>query len=173
MADADDPILLDNCAISACVSAEGWKALVARYKLETVETVAIEEATGYQHRQTFDRDEFRSQVLIHKVSEQDRLSKGIEHADLGVLDNGERDLWIHALGRTDGWILCGPDIASIRFGVRAGHGDRLISLESLFDAIGFKPRKRLPEHQTAKWLKTKVDEFSLELQFEKIQKSSK
>ena len=62
---------------------------------------------------------------------------------------------------------CGAAIASIRFGVRAGLGNRLVSLEELLETIGKKPRPPLREHFTRRWLKAKISEFSLEFQFEK------
>src|SRR5690349_12999647 len=133
MAASDDPVLLDNCAISACVEAGCWAALVGRYSLETVEEVASEAATGAQHREIIDPQFFRQQVTVHDVSRTERLDKQTDYADLAALDAGERDLWVHALGRDNAWVLCGPDTASIRFGVRAGHGDRLISLEELLE----------------------------------------
>ena len=166
------PVLLDNCAISACVRIGCWKALVGRYALETVEEVASEAATGAQNREIIDPRTFAQQVTVHAVSRQDRLSSQAAFADLGGLDDGERDLWVHALGRGDGWILCGPDIASIRFGVRAGHGDRLISLEELLAKAGYTPKVRLDEHQTKGWLAQKISEFRMELEFEKLSKKA-
>jgi hypothetical protein len=165
---AEPPVLLDNCAISACIKVGCWNALVGRYSLETVEEVASEAATGGQHREIIDPTDFRKRVAVHVVARKDRLASLAEHTDLGGLDGGERDLWVHALGRKDGWILCGPDIASIRFGVRAGYGDRLISLEELLAKAGYTPKIKLDEHQTKQWLAKKVSEFSTELIFEKL-----
>lgn len=65
-------------------------------------------------------------------------------------------------------MLCGPDIASIRFGVRAGHGDRLISLEALLAKAGHKPKGKLADHQTERWLQARINEFRLEMEFEKL-----
>jgi hypothetical protein len=167
---ANSPILLDNCAISACFELGGWNALVKRYRLETVEEVAIEAATGFQHHEIIDPAIFRQQVIVHKVTRNDRLARAVEYESLGALDDGERDLWIHALGRQDAWVLCGPDIASIRFGVLAGHAGRLVSLEELLDQIGQKPKGRMREHFTKKWLQAKIHEFSLSTQFTKLKK---
>lgn len=130
------PVLLDNCAISACCEAGAWNALCGYFELETVEEVASEAGTGAAHRDVIDPREFRSQVKVHTVSRQARLARQTEFADLSNLDDGERDLWVHALDRTDNWILCGPDTASIRFGVRAGHGEKLVSLEELLKKMG-------------------------------------
>ena len=81
---------------------------------------------------------------------------------LATIDEGERDLWIHAMARKGGWILCGPDIASIRFGVVNGYHDRLISLEELLSNIGFRTKNKLPEHQTRRWLRGQISRFLLE-----------
>ena len=162
------PILLDNCAISACFVAGAWNALVNRYKLETVEEVASEAATGSQNREIIDPAEFRKHVVVHDVTRAERLAQEISHGGLSALDDGERDLWVHALGRTDGWILCGPDTASVRFGVRAGYSNRLISLEKLLKGAGFAPKGKLALHQTEAWLQSKIGEFKLELAFEQI-----
>ena len=42
-----------------------------------------------------------------------------------------QSLWAHARKRDDAWILCGPDRASLRCGVRLGFRERLVSLERL------------------------------------------
>lgn len=170
MSGASKPVLLDNCAISACVEAGAWRALVGGFKLETVEEVASEAATGADTRESIDPRQFAQQVTVHKVEKRDRLEKQAEYEDLGRLDAGERDLWVHALGRSDGWILCGPDTASIRFGVRAGYADRLISLEELLAPSGHPALKKLKQHQTKAWLRAKVSEFALELEFERLKK---
>lgn len=160
-------ILMDNNAISACHDLGGWKALASGFQLETVEEVASEAGTGYQHREIIDPAEFREVVAVHAVSRHDRLACQSRYADLGMLDDGERDLWVHATGRSDAWMLCGPDIASIRFGVRAGYTGRLVSLEELLMKIGYPIKGGLREHFTRKWLQARIDEFSLELAFER------
>lgn len=168
MAVPTDPVLLDNCAISACVEAGAWTALAARYRLETVEMVEQEATTGYQHRNIIPPTQFRTDVTVHAVSDAARFEAQSTHADLSALDEGELDLWVHALGREGGWILCGPDIASIKFGVLNGYADRLISLEALLEAIGFRPKTKLQQHQTEKWLSDRISSFRLDMEFGKI-----
>lgn len=160
-----NPVLLDNCAISACVAAGAWSALAARYTLETVEEVESEATTGYQHREIIPPAQFRKQVKVHPVSAAARFDAQANHAGLAMLDDGERDLWVHALAREGGWILCGPDIASIKFGVLNGYKDRLVALETLLIAIGHKPKAKLQEHQTAKWLAGQIARIQLDAQF--------
>lgn len=170
MANADDPVLLDNCAISAVVEMGCWDAIAGKRRLETVEEVEREAGTGFQHHRGLDPRLLRQHVTIHAVSAADRLGRETEFAELAGLDDGELDLWVHALGRTDGWVLCGPDTASVRFGVRAGHADRLISIEELLASVGYKHAKPLKVHYTRKWLEQKISEFKLELAFEKAAK---
>ena len=59
-----------------------------------------------------------------------------------ALDLGERSLWAHALTRSDAWVLCGPDKASLRFGVRLGFRERLVALEWLLDGSRVSPETR-------------------------------
>jgi hypothetical protein len=66
------------------------------------------------------------------------------------IDDGERDLWAHAIGRSDEWTLCGPDRASMRWGYENGYRDRLISLGRLFADIGQRPKLR--RHYEQAWL---------------------
>ena len=43
-----------------------------------------------------------------------------------MLDGGEKALWAHVLARPNAWLLCGPDKASLRIGVRLNLRDRLV-----------------------------------------------
>jgi hypothetical protein len=77
------------------------------------------------------------------------------------LDVGERSLWAHALTRQDAWVLCGPDKASMRFGIRAGFRDRLVSLERLLGDAGHRPRAALRRNYTSRWLDMALAELAL------------
>ena len=68
-----------------------------------------------------------------------------------ALDIGEASLWAHALNRDDAWVLCGPDKASVRFGVRLGFRERLVSLEGFLDDIGYRPKPSLRMAYTRQW----------------------
>jgi hypothetical protein len=78
-----------------------------------------------------------------------------------ALDVGEWSLWAHALTRSDAWVLCGPDKASMRFGVRLGLRERLMSLQGLLDAAGFRPRAELKLAYTSSWLERTLGELFL------------
>ena len=68
-----------------------------------------------------------------------------------ALDEGEDALWSHALGRSGPWVLCGPDRASLRCGVRLGYRERLVSLEELLDHVGYRPTAELRRPYTKRW----------------------
>jgi hypothetical protein len=59
--------------------------------------------------------------------------------------------------------LRGADKASLRFGVRQGFRNRMISLEQLLSDVGM-PRTRLPlrENFTKAWLDRVLGEFAME-----------
>jgi hypothetical protein len=80
---------------------------------------------------------------------------------ISFLDVGERSLWAHALTRTDAWVLCGPDRASLRFGVRLGFRDRLVALERLLNDVGHRPREALRAAYTIRWLNAALAEMVL------------
>ena len=104
------------------------------YGVETVEDCVIETQTGYQRRrpeQQIDAASFAG-ILggIHRPATPSSPTVAVRAPDI-ALDVGERSLWAHTLTRNDAWVLCGPDKASLRFGVRLGLRDRLVSLEGL------------------------------------------
>src|SRR5690606_7285754 len=95
-----DAVLMDNNAISEACRVGGWNALVGRYQLETVQAVATEAYTGYQHRPTIDPREFKEQVTVHPVPLADQSAIMLKASGI-ALDEGERDLWALAVGRSD------------------------------------------------------------------------
>jgi hypothetical protein len=160
-------ILVDtNCIIEAHrVSA--WRALSSGYRLETVEKVVEETHTGFQRRdpaQQIDQTQLRASLAaIHTVERAQELRLRLTLMDHDIdLDAGEFALWAHMPGRSDVWLLCGPDKASLKFGVRMGFRDRMISLEQLLQDAGMA-RTRLPlrENFTKAWLDRTLGELVL------------
>jgi hypothetical protein len=149
------PVLVDTNAILESFRVGSWRALSGGYAVETVEDCIIETQTGFQRRSPemqIDEAELRASLkAIHPVIDAQRAVVAVRAPDI-ALDVGERSLWAHALTRSDAWVLCGPDKASMRFGVRLGLKDRLIALETLLLDAGHRPKDALKPAYTAKWL---------------------
>jgi hypothetical protein len=149
------PVLVDTNAILESFRVGSWRALSGGYAVETVEDCITETQTGFQRRSPemqIDAAELRATLqAIHPVIDAQRAVIAVRAPDI-ALDVGERSLWAHALTRSDAWVLCGPDKASMRFGVRLGLKDRLIALETLLSDAGHRPKEALKPAYTAKWL---------------------
>jgi len=148
-------VLADTNVIIECWRISGWKALAGGYKVETVEMCEIETQTGLQRRRPEERID--PQVLratlnaVHPVSDAERARAILADDQVRFLDAGELTLWAHAITRSDAWVLCGPDKASLRVGLRLGYRDRLVSLERLLSETGFKAKIALRANYTQKW----------------------
>ncbi|MDR3518877.1 MAG: hypothetical protein P4M00_24015 [Azospirillaceae bacterium] len=162
MARHHGPVLIDTNAILECFRVGSWRALANGYSVETVEDCVTETQTGFQRR----RPELQinagqlmaSLKAVHSVEDAQRAVVAVRAPDI-ALDVGERSLWAHALTRNDAWVLCGPDKASMRFGVRLGLKDRLIALEALLDDAGHRPKEPLKLAYTTKWLEKVLGEM--------------
>jgi hypothetical protein len=158
------PVLVDTNVILECWRIGGWKALTSGYGVETVEYCVIETQTGYQGRspeQQIDEAALTATLkAIHKVSPLESASAVLREPSHAMLDLGEKDLWAHALARPDAWVLCGPDKASLNFGLKVGMRDRMIALETLLTAIGYDP-KALKKAYSAKWLEITLGQLAV------------
>lgn len=148
-------VLVDTNVILESYRVGSWRALSGGYAVETVEDCIIETQTGFQRRSPelqIDAAELQATLkAIHPVIDAQRAVVAVRAPDI-ALDVGERSLWAHALDRSDAWVLCGPDKASMRFGVRVGLRDRLIALETLLADAGHRSKEALKPAYTAKWL---------------------
>lgn len=152
------PVLLDTNVIIECWRIGAWRALAGGYRLETVEAVEAEALTGVQRA---DVDGFSTSFqAIHAVSDAERAAAFIHDEQLGFLDEGELALWAHALTRRDEWILCGPDKASLRFGIRVGLRERLVALERLLGDVGYRPKVPLRDAYSQRWLERTLAELA-------------
>lgn len=150
------PVLIDTNVIVEAWRVDAWRALRGGYGLETVEECVIETQTGFQNRrpeQQIDREALLAGLkVIHKVSDAERAAALVRDGEIAMLDEGEKALWAHALARSDAWVLCGPDKASLRIGVRLGLRERLVALERLLDDAGFRPKTPLRTAYGQGWL---------------------
>lgn len=140
MARHHGPVLVDTNAILECWRIGAWKALSSGYGIETVEECVIETQTGFQRRraeQQIDAAALRGSLkAVRQVGDRERAGAIVRDAQIAFLDPGEQALWAHALTRDDAWVLCGPDKASLRIGVRLGLRERLVALEQLLRDAG-------------------------------------
>ena len=154
MARHHGPVLVDTNVILESHRTGSWRALTGGSHVETVEDCIAETQVGHQLRRPerrVDRDELRTSLArIHRVTDRERAALAVQIPDI-ALDRGEASLWAHAVHRDDSWILCGPDRASLRFGVRLGFRDRLVSLERLLDNVGHRPKPSLREAYRRRW----------------------
>lgn len=159
-------ILVDTNVIIEARRTKSWSALCAQLSIETVEKCTEEALTGLHTRNTLEliREGFPTKGLsaVHPVSDRQRANAHLLNPYFDRLDAGERDLWAHALSRADDWVLCGPDRASLRFGVLLGHHHRLVALEELLTKKGLHPGKPLGRGYTSLWHRQKIGELSTE-----------
>ncbi|MDD4932575.1 MAG: hypothetical protein PHO89_03815 [Methylacidiphilaceae bacterium] len=155
MAPHSGPILVDTNVIIECFRIGSWRALSSGYPVETVEDCVVETQTGFQRRrpeQRIDAAKLRATLRrVHPVNDAQRAEIAVRAPDIH-LDEGERSLWAHASARRDGWLLCGPDKASLRLGIRLGFRERLVALERLLDDIGHRSGIPLKDACTSRWL---------------------
>jgi hypothetical protein len=158
------PVLVDTNVILECWRLDAWRALAGGYQVETVEDCVIETQTGYQRRraeQQIDQAALqKSLAAVRKVSDAEKAAAVVRDSMFSFLDPGEQSLWAHALVRTDGWLLCGPDKASLRFGIRLGFRERLVALESLLRDAGHNAAG-LRLAYTSNWLTKTLAELAM------------
>ena len=123
---------VDTNVILEAHRTRSWRALTGGYAVETVEDCVTETQTAFQRRRPeyrIDQAELRDRLAgVHALGDLERAALAIRAGDI-ALDRGEASLWARAVGRGDDWILCRPDKASLRCGVRLGCRDRLVSME--------------------------------------------
>ena len=165
MARWQGPVLVDTNVIIEAWRVDAWRALRGGYALETVEECVIETQTGFQNRrqqQQIDRATLLTGLrVVHAVSDADRAAALVRDGEIAMLDLGEKALWAHALARPDAWVLCGPDKASLRIGVRLNLRDRLVSLERLLDDAGLRPKSLLKAAYRTDWHDRTLAELAL------------
>ena len=161
----DGPVLADTNVILECWRVSAWQALAGGYRVETVEDCVIETQTGFQRRraaQQIDKGKLlASLAAVHAVGDREQAAAAVRDPLFSSLDIGERSLWAHALTRSDAWVLCGPDKASLRLGVRLGFRDRLVALETLLSDVGFRPKEPLRTNYTGKWHAEAVNQMAI------------
>lgn len=148
--------LFDANAIIEAVRIGVWNALTGALALHTVETCAAECRQGDRFSSGYvvvSEADLGRIAAIHAVSDTE-LASVLLMAKAEALDPGELELFAHAMALADAelCLICSPDLASVKFAVTAGIGDRLISLEDAVAATGVKPKTPMRTHFTSAWL---------------------
>jgi hypothetical protein len=156
-------VLVDTNIIIEAVRTRCWNALVGHFTLETVDKCLEEARTGDPMRRAYvavDTEQLKGVGMAHSVSsvEMARLAVTLPTAD--QLDAGERELFAHALGRTDAWIAGCADRAALKAAFALGWKDRIVSLEALAHVAGARPK--LKRHLRERWLSDVRTAFLLE-----------
>lgn len=160
------PVLLDANSTIEAHRVGAWDALAARYRLVMVQKCIDETQTGNQRREpeeTIDYDHLLASLLERHPDDLVAIM-GIQLSPGGsLLDKGETSLWAHALKRTDDWVLCGPDAASMRFGFYRKRRDSLVSLGGLLADIGHRPVTPLRRNYEKAWLDALIHKLAMGL----------
>lgn len=132
-------ILVDTNIMIEAVRVGCWSALTAHFHIESVAKCCEEARTGDRRRPGYvhvTEKDLQTRLIVHRVSDTDLAHLALRDADSFRLDDGERHLWAHALGRTDDWRACCCDHAAVNAAVRLGWQDRLVALEELANHAG-------------------------------------
>lgn len=134
-------ILVDTNIIIEAVRVGCWPTLTSHFQIETVAKCCEEARTGDLRRAGYvqvSEQDLQTRLTVHRVSDVALAGLALRDADSFQLDDGERHLWAHGLGRHDDWLACCSDRAAINAAVRLGWKDRLVSLEELANHAGAK-----------------------------------
>lgn len=156
-------LLVDTNIIIEAFRTRCWNALTNHYTIETVEKCCEEALTGAYHRPgyvTVDPNVMRKKLIVHTVSDMELINLAMALASSDRLDAGERHLFAHTLGRTDGWIMSCADRAAVNVALELGWEPRVVALELLARTAGAKPN--LKRHFTERWLSEVRTNYKLE-----------
>ncbi|MFF9550826.1 hypothetical protein [Methylobacterium fujisawaense] len=160
------PVLVDANSVIEAHRVGAFGALAARYRLVMVQKCIDETQTGNQRREPEETIDYaRLLAALHERHPDDLVAiMRVQLSNGGsLLDEGETSLWAHALTRTDNWLLCGPDAASMRFGFNSKKRDHLVSLGGLLADIGHKPAKPLHRNYEKEWLDALIHRLVMKL----------
>lgn len=154
------PLLVDTNLILEAHRCGCWKQIASAFCVETVTKCVEETQTGKQRtdrKVKIDEPALRRSVRVHDVTREELLL--VQQMGGAGLDHGEMHLWAHALTRTDVWVLCGPDTASLKFGFNSGHKDRLVHLEAVLAEIGVRLPRNIGEHFGRRWHEQTINDM--------------
>lgn|SRR5262249_38013491 len=155
-------VLFDTNIVIEAIRSNCWKAITGYFRVATVEKCVEEANTGRLRRRGYvavGHGDLARLAIIHKVSTLELAKFSLSYPDADRLDDGERHLWSHALGRSDAWLASCADKAAFRAAHELMWTDRIVSLQKLAETAGARPR--LKEHFSEKRLSQWRTEFKL------------
>lgn len=157
-------LLVDTNIIIEAFRTRCWKALCAHFAVETVEKCYEEALTGDPLRPGYvavDAVQLREGLTQRRaVPDIERARLALTLAESESLDAGERDLFAHALARSDAWLASCADRAAVNAALALGWEERLVSLERLAQRAG--SRSGFKQHFTERWLSEVRTAYKLE-----------
>lgn len=156
---------IDTNVVIECHRVGCWNALAGGHRLATVDKVIKECGAGGGRREGYvkvDVADVKNRVRSHAVSNQELAGLRLQLAGRVSLDPGEEHLLAKAVTDRGSWKICSPDNALIRACWVLGYLQRVISLDSLLQRVGFTPKIALQHQYTEKWLSRKRTDFLLE-----------
>lgn len=156
---------VDTNVVIECHRIGCWNALAGGSRLTTVQKVIDECGAGAGRRKGYvdvDIANVKNRVKCCAVSNQDLAGLRLHLAGRVSLDPGEEHLLAKAVTDQSEWKICSPDNALIRASWILGYLQRVISLESLLQKIGFTPKVTLQNQYTERWLSQRRTALLLE-----------
>ena len=167
-------VLIDTNIILEATRIGVFQQLRARGGLVTVKRCceeALSGKTGERGRIIVAPDELSDPLSVVEVSQAGRVHVALLHPESSVLDDGERDLLVHAFeidrnnnpgamgaafaraghsvsNATREFSIVTADQAAVRVAMLMGFGDRLLSLEEVLRSVALKESQSLKSHYT-------------------------
>ncbi|MDB4913761.1 MAG: hypothetical protein JWM95_1405 [Gemmatimonadetes bacterium] len=161
-------ILVDTNVIIEAVRTGCWNALTGGLRVETVEECRDEAVRGDGRQRGYipvSTEHLSRLAVVHPVSPHARAAFALRYPDALSMDKGERDLYAHAVERTeqgdDVWLLSSADKASVRAAVTLRLEGHLRSLDALIRQLGARPVVPLRRHHEESWLASHRIEYLL------------
>lgn len=134
-----------------------WNALLAAFKLDTVEECAKEVASGNVNRRDYievDIERLRKILKPKKVMDVELATLLLKEPSVVHLDPGEKHLLAYMLTLgSEAYFVCSPDKAFMRSCYNLGLMDNLVSLEKMVSLTGISGN--LKRNYTSRWLSEK------------------
>lgn len=139
-------LLVDTNIVFEAVRTGIWNAAKARHSVVTVPECVKElriDASATRRGYVPIPGEHLIRVEVRPLPELTAASFRLSYPNADGLDAGERDLLALAMSLEGAFELCSADKAAVRAAFELGRIDRVVSLESIAQRIGSRPKPEL------------------------------